>query len=375
MEPIGTEEHIDCSKMLKKIVTKRKVLSLKEKGEIIGEADRCPSLPKVKLAEKFNLATSTLATILGNREAILRTIAQCGAASSKRKNSRASPYQALEEKLLDWLIDRQEINLPTNNIIIREQARLIAVELGIDQFTASSGWIDRFKNRHGLGNKAVFDETVAECKARRQIIKESSLIEATSSRTVYSLPTEDLNSETVSSQNNQVQDASTENSNFSVGEIKLEIESDDENRTGDGEPQAVGRNYDYIIPNCLSDILPDNQQPTIPKKRPRENDTGTSSGTKKRRENQIVIAGTESNTAAVESETTGTKKGPKVAEHPIETFFKSMAATVMTFPPELIAVAKYEVCKIISKLEIAALSQNTTDATKELRDNSVYPYV
>ncbi|GFR24627.1 major centromere autoantigen B [Trichonephila clavata] len=375
MEPIGTGEHIDCSKMLKKIATKRKVLSLKEKGEIINEADRCPSLPKVKLAEKFNLATSTLATILGNREAILRTIAKCGSASSKRKNSRASPYQALEEKLLDWLIDRREINLPVNNIIIREQARLIAVELGIDQFTASSGWIDRFKNRHGLGNKAVFDESVAECKARRQNIKESALTESTSSGTVYNYPTEDLNSEAVSSQNNQAQDTSTENSNFSVGDIKVEIESDDENRTGDDKPQEAGNNYDYIIPNCLSDVLPDNLQPTIPKKRPYENDAGTSCGTKKRRENQIVIASTESNTAAAESETTVPQKGPEVAEHPIQTFFKSMAATVMTFPPELIAVAKYEVCKIISKLEIAALSQNTTEATKELRDNSIYPYV
>ncbi|GFU15095.1 major centromere autoantigen B, partial [Nephila pilipes] len=137
----------------------RKVLSLKEKGEIIEEADRCANLPKVKLAEKFNLATSTLASILGNREAILRTIAKCGAASSKRKNSRASPYQALEEKLLDWLIDSQEMKLPINSVVIREQAKVIAAELGIDQFTASSGWIDRFKNRHGLGNKAVFGES------------------------------------------------------------------------------------------------------------------------------------------------------------------------------------------------------------------------
>ncbi|GFS33420.1 major centromere autoantigen B, partial [Nephila pilipes] len=118
--------------MLKITTTKRKVLSLKEKGEIIEEADRCANLPKVKLAEKFNLATSTLATILGNREAILRTIAKCGAASSKRKNSRASPYQALEEKLLDWLIDRQEIYLPINSVVIREQAKVIAAELGID---------------------------------------------------------------------------------------------------------------------------------------------------------------------------------------------------------------------------------------------------
>lgn len=38
-------------------------------------------------------------------------------------------------------------------------------------------------------------------------------------------------------------------------------------------------------------------------------------------------------------------------EHPIEIFFKGIAQTVMSFPPNLAAQAKFRVCQVVSELE------------------------
>ncbi|XP_046397263.1 uncharacterized protein LOC124164124 isoform X2 [Ischnura elegans] len=45
-------------------------------------------------------------------------------------------------------------------------------------------------------------------------------------------------------------------------------------------------------------------------------------------------------------------------EHPVEIFFRSMASTVMTFSPRLMAEAKVRVCQIISELELRNLAED-----------------
>nr|CAD7459043.1 unnamed protein product [Timema tahoe] len=64
-------------------------------------------------------------------------------------------------------------------------------------------------------------------------------------------------------------------------------------------------------------------------------------------------------------------------DHPIQTFFKSMASTVMTFPPHLIAETRMNVCNIVSEMEIRALRENSyktclkrdDDANKSTQQN------
>nr|CAD7269272.1 unnamed protein product [Timema shepardi] len=53
------------------------------------------------------------------------------------------------------------------------------------------------------------------------------------------------------------------------------------------------------------------------------------------------------------------------ADHPIQTFFKSMASTVMTFPPHLIAETRMNVCNIVSEMEIRALRENSYGTSLE----------
>nr|CAD7431393.1 unnamed protein product [Timema monikensis] len=55
-------------------------------------------------------------------------------------------------------------------------------------------------------------------------------------------------------------------------------------------------------------------------------------------------------------------------DHPIQTFFKSMASTVMTFPPDLIAETRMNVCNIVSEMEIRALRENSYETSLKRDD-------
>lgn len=54
-----------------------------------------------------------------------------------------------------------------------------------------------------------------------------------------------------------------------------------------------------------------------------------------------------------------TKEAEYADNHPIQIFFKSMASTVMTFPPELAVETRMRVCKIVSEMELCSLAAKT----------------
>ncbi|GBM33462.1 Major centromere autoantigen B [Araneus ventricosus] len=130
------------------VVHKRKALTLKEKADIIEAYDQNPSLSKVELARMFNLSRTTLHSIVAKRDAIAESMRKFGSYSSMRKKSRTSPFQDIEGKLLMWMEYAKELNLPVNGFTLRRQAMAIAKDLGFEKFTASNGWIERFKSRH-----------------------------------------------------------------------------------------------------------------------------------------------------------------------------------------------------------------------------------
>ncbi|KAF8777331.1 Major centromere autoantigen B like protein [Argiope bruennichi] len=130
------------------VVHKRKALTLKQKADIIAAYDENPFISKVELARRFNLSRTTLHSIVAKRDAISESMKKFGSYSSMRKKSRTSPFQEIEGKLLLWMEYAKDLNLPVNGFTLRRQAMAIAKDLGFEKFTASNGWIERFKSRH-----------------------------------------------------------------------------------------------------------------------------------------------------------------------------------------------------------------------------------
>ncbi|XP_064462149.1 tigger transposable element-derived protein 6-like [Ornithodoros turicata] len=134
---------------------KRKALSFKEKLEVPSAIDQDPKRKRAQLAKELGLAPSTLNTIVGQREQILKNVQRFGA---NVKQAKTAQHVNLEEILLTWFKEVTAAGINIDGKVVREKADDIALSLGIDNIQASGGWLQRVKTRHNLVYKTVCGE-------------------------------------------------------------------------------------------------------------------------------------------------------------------------------------------------------------------------
>jgi hypothetical protein len=111
--------------------SKRKKLTIAEKVKIIQEVEKNPSMPAIEIAQKFNLAPSSLLCIMKNKQLILDEEVKCGGEAIKRKNIKSSPYDEMEKILIEWFEGMRSANLPINCVLLKEKAIRVATRLRI----------------------------------------------------------------------------------------------------------------------------------------------------------------------------------------------------------------------------------------------------
>jgi hypothetical protein len=127
--------------------------------KIIQEVERNPGEKRVDIAKRLGLPANTLNSIFAKKNEIREQIQKCGNACKKRKTGKESTFAELEMVLFTWYQHARASNIANHGTILREKAKIIAAKLNIDYFSASSGWLRRFKDRHGL----VFKKLAGEC--------------------------------------------------------------------------------------------------------------------------------------------------------------------------------------------------------------------
>jgi len=100
----------------------------------------------------------TLNKILKNRKEIVEHEEQNLPLSRKRK--RNGQNVDVEESLLRWFQQARNLNVPVSNSILQEKSINLALQLGVDNFSPTIGWLTRWKNR----NNIVFKKTCGEKK-------------------------------------------------------------------------------------------------------------------------------------------------------------------------------------------------------------------
>ncbi|XP_053956218.1 tigger transposable element-derived protein 4-like [Anastrepha ludens] len=104
---------------------------------------------KKDIANEFGVLPSTLSNILKNKEVILKN-AEDLAVNTKRKRLRPCHFEDIEETMLKWLLVARGKNLPLSGPLLKQKAKDFAEALGHHEFEASTGWLDKFKSRHGV---------------------------------------------------------------------------------------------------------------------------------------------------------------------------------------------------------------------------------
>jgi hypothetical protein len=107
------------------------------------------------------LAPSTLNSIFAKKDEIREQTEKCGNARKKRKIGKESTFAELESVFFTWYQQARASNIPIDETILCGKAKMIAAQLNIENFTASKGWIARFKDRHGLVYKKLAGESAA----------------------------------------------------------------------------------------------------------------------------------------------------------------------------------------------------------------------
>ena len=111
------------------------------------------------IAKQLGLATSILNSIFAKKDEIHQQIEKCGNACKKRKTGKESPFAELETVLFTWYQQAWASNIPIDGTTLKEKAKIIAAQLNIDSFSASNGWVSRFKDQHGLVFKKLAGES------------------------------------------------------------------------------------------------------------------------------------------------------------------------------------------------------------------------
>lgn len=144
-------------------------LSVMQKVEIVQKMES-GATPRF-IADTYGIAVRTVYDIRKNKEKILKFYSQSysNVGMQKRKSLHAAKSSELDAVLFEWFKQRRSDGVPISGPILKEKARQIHAELKISEpCDFSSGWLSRFKQRHGIrylkacGEKLSSDTEAAE---------------------------------------------------------------------------------------------------------------------------------------------------------------------------------------------------------------------
>ncbi|XP_066153520.1 tigger transposable element-derived protein 6-like [Euwallacea fornicatus] len=136
---------------------KKRFITLKEKIELINIAEK-DNLSVRKLAEKFKIGKSQAAEILQKKEKF-RKMWQSGDSLGQKLNRLKNVPQKIDKECLDWFSRIRSQNIPISGSLIKAKAKEIACKLKYEQFSASNGWLEKWRKRHNISFKSISGES------------------------------------------------------------------------------------------------------------------------------------------------------------------------------------------------------------------------
>jgi len=104
---------------------------------------------QIEAARRFGVARGTVTEIFRRRFELLERFGRCK--NGKAKSTKESPFQPIEDPLIQWINDARKNNIPLNLTLVAEKALEIAKDVGLERFSASPGWMYRFRKRNSFG--------------------------------------------------------------------------------------------------------------------------------------------------------------------------------------------------------------------------------
>ena len=136
-----------------------KAIPLAKKVEIIKAVEE-KKQSKTAIAHEFQVAKSTVSSILKNKRKTLEAF-ESSTFRPDRKRLRTAAHTDVEEALLLWFKQARSQGVPVSGPILQLKARELAAALGHRGFRCSTGWLERFKTRHGIAFRQMSGEATS----------------------------------------------------------------------------------------------------------------------------------------------------------------------------------------------------------------------
>ncbi|XP_054724897.1 tigger transposable element-derived protein 6-like [Uloborus diversus] len=136
------------------MASKRKRLTLKEKIEVINVAEN-EKLSLRDLGEKFKISKNQVSNVLKEKEEIKRLWITNSNENSKTVKFRKTEGEDIDQIVFKWFSAIGGKNIPVSGVLLQEKAKEVADSLGLQNFKASNGWLEKFKLRHNVTFKTV----------------------------------------------------------------------------------------------------------------------------------------------------------------------------------------------------------------------------
>lgn len=137
---------------------KRKNLALDKKMKVIAYANNNPKMGCRVIAEHFKIGKTCVSNILRNAKTLQK---EYEFFKGNCKKLRHGQYHLINEILIAWYKKCVSTNLFPDGPMLKEEAMLIKEKLGkndVAAFTASNGWLEKFKQTYGIRETRVTGE-------------------------------------------------------------------------------------------------------------------------------------------------------------------------------------------------------------------------
>ena len=129
-------------------VKNRKDLTLKDQFELIKKSEKKPKPSQGELAKEFFISQSAVCKILKRKDEIIQRFETT--ADQLQKRRRPEPFGEINTRLFEFFSSARSKGTPISGPLLKEKALSIANEIGLVNFKASEGWLEKFKQRYGL---------------------------------------------------------------------------------------------------------------------------------------------------------------------------------------------------------------------------------
>lgn len=141
---------------------KRVVLSISQKIEIIKKSENGQTVKSIM--NEYNVGDQTVRDIIKNKQKLIEFAGTSDSASgmSKRKTMKTSTYDELDKAMVLWFNQQRAEGIPVSGAVCAAKAKDFHDKLKLPgEFNASSGWLTRFKERHGIRQIAIQGEKLS----------------------------------------------------------------------------------------------------------------------------------------------------------------------------------------------------------------------